>query len=151
MSETSFHSRLAQLESAANIRAQHVKPTFHKSRNRKEKLAIALAHLERGGITGSYAYAPLFHACARVGIIMKPLHYRSWVGLTLFFMALSVFIAVFVLVASALTGVMPRPVRGMIEAGPQVFFTGCFILSVLFAGIHKLKAMQIGLPRWRDI
>jgi len=152
MSDTSFESRLAQLESKAQAKQQQQgAPKLPKSRNRKEKLAIALAHLESGGVTGTYAYAPLFQVCARIGIIMKPLHYRSWIGLILFFMALAIFITAFVLIASLMTGVMPRPVRGMIDAGPQVYFSGVFVLSIVFAGIHKFKAYQIGLPRWRDI
>lgn len=151
MSDTGFQSRLSQLETVANLRARQTKPTFPKARNRKEKLAIALAHLEQGGITGAYAYAPLFQFCAKMGFIIKPLHYRSWAGLILFFMATTVCIAAFVLFAVAVTGTMPRPVRGLIEAGPKVFFSGAFVLSAFFASLHKLKALQIDLPNWRDI
>lgn len=151
MSYTGYQSRLAQLETIAKLRARNIKPTFPKARNRKAKLSIALAHLEQGGVTGAYAYAPLFQVCAKMGFIMKPLHYRSWMGLIAFFMVTTVCIAGFLLFAVALTGTMPRPVRGLIQAGPQVFFSGAFVLSTFFASLHKLKALQIDLPDWRDI
>jgi hypothetical protein len=152
MSDAGFQSRLAQLEAKAQTRVQQQGASqLPKARNRRERLAIGLAYLERGGVTGSYAYAPLFQALSRVGIITKPLHYRSWIGLMVFFIGVVICIASFVLIAVAITGAMPRPVRGMIQAGPQVFFGGAFVLSVIFAGIHKLKAHQLGLPRWRDL
>lgn len=152
MADASFGSRLAELESMAHAKAlQSPAPTFPKARNHSEKLAIALAHLEHGGVTGAYAYPPVFETCACMGIFMKPLHYRSWIGLVAFFLATATLLATFTLVAGVALGTMPRPVRAMIDEGPLVFFGGSFVLGVIFAAIHKAKAAQIGLPRWRDI
>ncbi len=153
MADARFQSRLAALEANAQalFNAQRAAHDLPKSRNRKEKLAIALAHLERGGVTGIYAYAPLFARCASFGVILKPLHYRSLGGLVAFFMSLALVMAVFILGVVAVTGTMPRPVRGMIDAGPLVFFSGAFLFSMVCAGFHKLKARKLRLPQWRDI
>lgn len=150
MSQTDFHTRLARLTPREKGQAS-VAPTPPRARNRRERLHVALLHLAQGGITGSYAYSPLFRAMARIGLTPKPLHYWSWAGLIVFFMALAVFIAALAIVLSLVAGQMPRPVRSMIASGPTVFFTGAFVLSVIFAAIHKVQARQIGLPRWRDL
>lgn len=39
----------------------------------------------------------------------------------------------------------------MIEAGPLVFLGVTLVLSVVFAGLHRIKARKIGLPGWRDL
>ena len=150
MSQTDFHARLAcpdPMEQAQHAAA----PTPARARNRNERLHLALLHLAQGGITGSSAYSPLFRAMGRIGVTPKPLHYWSWPGLIAFFMALAMFCAVLVTGLGALFGQVPRPVRGMIDTGPTVFFTAAFGLSVIFAAIHKVQARQIGLPRWRDL
>ena len=132
-------------------KARPPRPMPSPAPDRREKLRRALLHLERGGVTGSRAHAPAFRSLARAGLIVRPLHYWSFPGLTAFgFVMLAVLLGGAAVVAVAL-GHVPRPVRAMIEAEPVVFLAVAFALAVVFAGIHKGKARRIGLPAWRDL
>ena len=119
--------------------------------NRHEKLRRALAHLERGGVTGAYAYGPAFRSLARAGYIVRPLHYWSFPGLTAFgFFMLVVLIGGTVTVCLTM-GFVPRPVHRVMSAGPVVFLGVNFALALVFAAAHKIKARRIRLPEWRDL
>ena len=158
MSQDSFEERLARLRekdaraqpTAPDAAAQR-KPLPAKAGNRKERLQLALAHLEQGGVTGAYAYAPLFRALAGVGIIFKPLHYRSWAGLVLFFVVLMTFLTALATVMALMMDVRPRWLRAVYENGPIFFFGLSTALGIGFAAVHKFKAASIGLPKWRDL
>ncbi|MEW9918671.1 DUF6404 family protein [Marimonas sp. MJW-29] len=159
MGQSSFEDRLARLrekEAQAtpqqpNARKAPEVPHGKPASNRRERLILALAHLERGGVTGAYAYAPAFRALARAGIIVKPLHYRSWIGLVIFFLFLFSAVTVLAVVIGVLMGHLPRPIRSLIEAGPVVYLMLTLTFGIGFAAVHKIKAAQIGLPRWRDL
>ena len=118
---------------------------------RRDKLRRALAHLERGGVTGARAYAPVFRWLARSGVIVRPLHYWPFLGLTAFgVVVLSALIGGAATLAAAI-GPVHRPARAVIEAGP-VFFLGLVsALSLGFAALHRRQARRIGLPKWRDL
>lgn len=156
MSDARFEDRLARLSQQG--RAVGARPAGQPggtvppaAPDRRERLRLALAHLERGGVTGSNAYAPIFRSLARAGMIIRPLHYWSFTGLTVFgFVLLAMLLGGAALAALAL-GHVPRPVRAMIEAGPIVFVGVTLVLSLAFAAIHKIKARQIGLPEWQDL
>ncbi|WP_425052540.1 DUF6404 family protein [Psychromarinibacter sp. S121] len=119
--------------------------------NRRARLERALWMLQQGGITGSFAYSPLFRALACVGIIIRPVHFWSPLPLALaFFAALCGIFWVTIQITQTI-GVVPRPVARMIEAGPVVFCCVMGGLSVVYALWHKMQALRIGLPRWRDL
>ncbi len=151
MSAFRFQSNLNKTHANTASSEARVLHNFEKAASRKDRLAIALNLLAQGGVTGNYAYAPAFRGLARAGLIIKPLHYWSFLGLTLFTAILFCVLAALTIIASLLLGVMPRPVFRMIEAGPVVFFAGNIALSMIFAFIHRFKAKQIGLPKWRDL
>ncbi len=141
MSDRRLEDRLAR--HAATMPVQE--PDGH------DRLRRALLHLERGGVTGSHAYAPVFRSLARAGIIVPPLHYWSLPGLTAFaFVMLTVLVGCAAMIAVA-TGHPPVAVRAMIGAGPLVFVAVMLALSVGFAWLHHRKAQRIGLPLWRDL
>lgn len=57
MADKSFEARLASVAARDAQKAQpQTQPQRPQSATRREKLAHALAHLERGGVRGSYAY-----------------------------------------------------------------------------------------------
>lgn len=150
MTDASFEARLARISARHETPEQTPEPP-RKAGDREEKLSIALEHLEEGGVRGFYAYGPALQGLAKTGLIIKPLHYWSWVGLFIFFMLVLVAVAAFAIVTGLMLGHVPRPVIAIIEFGPVVFFTGTFVMSFVFTVIYKVKAMQIGLPRWRDL
>ena len=152
MSDTRFEERLSRLQQANEpVPAGPARTMPGPAPDRREKLRRALVHLERGGVTGSHAYAPAFRSLARAGVIIRPFHYWSFMGLTAFgFVMLTVLVGGAAIITVAI-GHVPRPVRAVIEAGPIVFIGVTLTLSLAFAGIHKFKARKIGLPRWRDL
>jgi hypothetical protein len=152
MTDADFQNRLARLGNGGGSGgARPAENTPGPARDRREKLRRALTHLERGGVTGAHAYAPAFRSLARMGLIVKPLHYWSFPGLTAFgFVMLTTLIGGTVILSLAM-GQVPRVVHRIIEAGPVVFFGLNAVLAVCFAAIHKLKARRIGLPKWRDL
>ena len=159
MSKTSFEDRLARLRQK-EMQSQPAMPQMaggpqpslpDKAGNRRERLHLALAHLERGGVTGSYAYAPAFRALAGMGIILKPLHYRSWIGLILFFVILMTFLTGLATVMAVVIDAKPRWLRAVYQHGPIWFFGLTTAAGIGFAAVHKIKAAEIGLPRWRDL
>lgn len=150
MSDTRFESRLER-HSPMNdsVPAGPARTTPVPAPDRCEKLRRALVHLEQGGVTGPHAYAPVFRSLARAGVIIRPFHYWSFLGLTTFgFVMLSVLVGGAVMIVIVI-GHVPRAVRAKIEAGPILFLAVTLALSFAFAAIHKIKARQIGLPRWR--
>jgi hypothetical protein len=152
MSDTRFESRLERHQPMNDsVPAGPAPTTPVPAPGRSEKLRRALAHLERGGVTGSHAYASALRSLARTGVIIRPFHYWSFLGLTAFgFVILSVLVGGGAMIAVAI-GHAPLAVRSMIEAGPFVFLGVALVLSVVFAGLHWIKARKIGLPRWRDL
>ena len=159
MSRSSFEDRLARLKQK-ETHAQQVTPAPvgrpqvplpEKAANRRERLQLALAHLERGGVTGAYAYAPAFRALAAMGIILKPLHYRSWIGLILFFVILMTVMTGVATIMAVWLDARPRWLRAVYQHGPIWFFGLTTVFGIGFAAVHKLKAAEIGLPRWRDL
>jgi hypothetical protein len=126
-------------------------PRGRAASTRRDKLRRALAHLERGGVTGARAYAPVFRWLARSGLIVRPLHYWSFLGLTSFgAVVLSALVGGAATLAAAI-GAVHRPALAVIEAGP-VFFLGLVsALSLGFAALHRMQARRIGLPKWRDL
>lgn len=125
--------------------------TRRKARSRRARLPLALAALAEGGITGNSAYAPALRGLARMGVIVKPLYF--WNPLALFVFGVVVFSLAMggTALACLSLGVMPAPVRGMLNAGPTVFALLIAGMSVVFTAIHWLRARAIGLPRWRDL
>lgn len=121
------------------------------AQDRHEKLRRALAHLERRGVTGSHAYAPAFRLIARAGFIPKPLHYWSFLGLTAFGFVMLVVLLGGTAIVCLTMGYVPRRVHRVVEAGPVVFLGVTVALALVFAAVHKIKARQIGLPRWQDL
>ena len=119
--------------------------------NRRDRLQRALWLLQQGGITRSYAYSPLFRGLARIGVIIKPVHFWSPVMLALAFFAVLCGIFWGTILVTQAVGVVARPIARMIEAGPAVFCVVGGGLSVVFALWHKAQALRIGLPRWRDL
>ena len=151
MSDTRFGERLSRLQVNDPAPTGPARTMPGPSVDRREKLRRALVHLERGGVTGSLAYAPAFRSLARAGVIIRPLHYWSFMGLTAFaFVMLTTLVGGAALIAVAVGQVL-RPVRAVIEAGPIVFLGVTLTLSLAFAAIHKIKARQIDLPGWRDL
>ena len=106
--------------------------TFPKARNRKEKLAIALAHLECGGIKGRLAYPATFEACMGFGIIFKPLFYWSWAGLTLFIAFVFTIVITLLRGFEAIFGLIPRVAHMLLDLGPISFALIALMLG--FAG-----------------
>ncbi|GGH19913.1 hypothetical protein SAMN05444007_101305 [Cribrihabitans marinus] len=153
MPNTSFEDRLSRLQERQeqSFRAASEKPAHRKATTRRERLTLALAHLERGGVTGAFAYAPVFRMLAAIGLGPRPLFYWSWIGLVIFGFALFTGIFGGVIYLSVQFGHVARPVQVMIEAGPDVLLVVNTVLALGFAAIHKFKAMQMGLPRWRDL
>lgn len=152
MSDSRLEDRLARLsQPREDVSSGPARPISAPSSDRREKLRRALVHLERGGVTGSSAYAPVFCLLARAGVIIRPFHYWSFLGLTAFGgVMLCILLGGTAMIAVAI-GQVPRPVRAMIEAGPVVFLAATLALSLFFAAMCKIKARQIGLPRWRDL
>ena len=152
MSDTRFEERLSRLRKVNEpVPAGPAGQMPGPSKDQREKLRRALVHLERGGVTGSRAYAPAFRSLARAGVIIRPFHYWSFMGLTAFgIVMLTVLVggAAFITVA---IGQVAGPVRAMIEAGPIVFFGVTSALALVFAAVHRVKARKIDLPRWRDL
>jgi hypothetical protein len=148
MADTSFQEQLTRSDQPTQAAAQAMP---EKAGNRRERLAIALAHLERAGVQGDYAYSKAFRGLSEMGLIMKPLHYWSILGLMVF--GFIVFSAIFygVVFMCSVLDHYPRPVRGMMEAGPVVMFVVNIVLSIAFAAINKAKAVSIGLPKWKDL
>lgn len=154
MSDSSLEARLSRLnaQAAAPNRAKVEKPvTLGRQQRRRAKLARALNLLEEAGIRGNYAYPLPFYWLTRVGLIFKPLHYRSWTGLTIFALALFTVIFLGAVKLASLIGYMPTPLARMVDVGPAMFLGVNIGLSVTFAAIYKRKAERIGLPRWRDL
>ena len=153
MTDKSFQDRLSRLASKHDraTPADIPEPPPSKAANRRERLALALAHLARGGVTGAFAYPPIFRMLAGFGIGPRPLFYWSWIGLVIFGFILFSTIFGLVLFLSVQFGHVPRPVRAMIAAGPDVLLVVNAVLALGFAAVHKFKAMHLGLPRWRDL
>ena len=154
MSDASFEARLARIgavQPEPSRQPQHNAPLPQKARNRRERLQLALAHLSRAGITGNYAYAPAFRGLAKMGLIMKPLHFWSYAGLVTFSWILFAAIFAGTVVACLLLGVMPSPVRGLISAGPTVWVVVNSVMALAFAVLIKAQVKGADLPRWKDL
>ena len=152
MPSEEFQRRLQEIaeKRAPNRSAQAVKSLGPIS-DRGEHLRRALAALAHGGIKGNAAYAPLFRQLARRGLIIKPLHFWSFVSLVLFgFATITACLALGVGMAIAMDH-YPRPIAAMLEAGPVVFLAISGTLGVLFAAFHKVQARSAALPRWKDL
>ncbi|WP_316015691.1 DUF6404 family protein [Roseobacter sp. HKCCA0434] len=119
--------------------------------NRRERLARALRVLERGGITGSHAYAPALRGLASLGLIVKPFHFWSFPALAIVGILLMSALFGLAIWASLAIGIVPRPIATVIEAGPIVFVAVMTIGGLFFAIAHRRKARQIGLPKWSDL
>ena len=154
MPQDDFQRRLERL----NARTTSPEPSpaaatspWEPATTRKEKLHRALSLLAQNGVKGAYAYSPIFRGLARIGLPPKPMFFWSPIALVLFGWALFiVFMGGGGLVAIAM-GQVSGPVRGMVDAGPAAFFSLTGVMSVLLAAWHKLRARQMGLPRWRDL
>ncbi len=152
MPDTRFENRLARLlQENGPVPVRPAGAMRGPGPDRRERLRRALAHLERGGVTGSKAYAPAFRSLARSGVIIRPFHFWSFIGLTGFGVAMLTILLGGAAVATIAIGHVPRPVRAMIEAGPVVVSVVTLALSLGFAGFYKIQARRIGLPQWRDL
>ena len=126
-------------------------PNRFPATDRREKLRRALSELAGAGIKGNSAYAPLFRKLAGRGLIIKPLHFWSFLPLALFgLVAIGTCLGLGVALAFAL-GHFPRPVLALLEAGPGVFLAVTGMLGLMFAAYHKLQVRNANLPRWQDL
>jgi hypothetical protein len=149
MADTDFIARIAARD--RGTASPSMPPQLPKARNRKERIAKALLLLEREGIAGSTAYSPVFRGLRAVGLGPKPFFWWNPIGLTLFMFVFFVVLFAGALVLSLALGVMPRPIRGMVEAGPTFFFALNGVLAIAFTVYHKITAIRLALPRWRDL
>jgi hypothetical protein len=149
---TSFEDRLSRLETTRKATAStpHPKHSLPPASSRRERLSRALVQLDRIGIRGAYAYAPALVGLAKAGLIVKPFFF--WNKLLLFVFGFFFFSLLFggTLAVCLAMGVTPRPIRGMIEAGPLVFLGMMLGLSILWTGWHVIAVRGSDLPSWRD-
>tara|TARA_R110000787_G_scaffold240971_4_gene347196 strand:- start:105 stop:299 length:195 start_codon:yes stop_codon:yes gene_type:complete len=61
-----------------------------------------------GGITGRYADPTAFRKWARIGVIIKPFQYWSWLGLVAYFAAVSTLASAALFMVGAMTGTLRR-------------------------------------------
>lgn len=142
---------MPQQDQAAQFSYARTRKARPRARNRTERLARALAHLERAGINRHSVYSRSFRALARIGLILKPLHYRSLPGLTLVGFALLCVLSGAVVALSLAIGVVPGPLRAVLETGPAGFFAINGMLGLVFAGLIRFQAIGAKLPSWRDL
>ena len=154
MSDSSIEARLSRLnaQAAAPKKAKLEKPApVSRIERRQARLARALNLLEEAGIRGNYAYPLPFYWLTKVGLIFKPLHYRSWTGLTIFALALFTVLFLGIAMLANWIGYVPPPLARVFDVGPAMFLGVNIGFSLTFAAIYKRQAEKIGLPRWRDL
>lgn len=155
MTQTDYIARMRQIAQDRHAQDRPAtaaqRPALPKARNRRERVALALIHLQKAGIGGAMAYSPLFHALARIGLPPKPLHYRSLTGQFLFgFFTITLVMGGTVL-ACLFMGLRPRPIQALLAAGPEVFLGITATLGAIFALVYRVQAISARLPRWRDL
>ena len=149
----SFEARLSRIAAdAAQSQTPSPRRASAPAQGRKAKLPRALSLLDRAGIRGNYAYAPAFRALARLGLIVKPLHFWSPLPLVLFgFAVISACMGLGIGLSLVMFDHPPRVVQRIIESGPLAFFAVNAVLGVGFALLHWWQARQAALPRWAEI
>jgi hypothetical protein len=153
MSDSNLEARLSRLNAqAAAVQKKARQPVrMDRHHKRRERLARALNLLAEAGIRGNYAYPLPFYWLSRFGYILKPLHYRSWTGLTIFWLAVFTVLFLGLIQLANLIGYMPGPLARVVQVGPAMLLSVNIGLSVTLAAIYKRKAESIGLPRWREL
>ncbi len=151
MPNQSFADRINRINQGQSATHAATAPTPAPSSGRKAKLQQALHFLGQAGIHGNYAYAPVFRSLAKAGIIIKPMHYWSFVPLTLFSFCLFAFIFGGTTLLCLYLGVVPRPVAGLIRLGPMANLIIWAMLALGLSGLLKFQAKRARLPKWCDL
>jgi Family of unknown function (DUF6404) len=140
--------RAARLSAQAFLSDLTAEPA---ARNRKDRLDRALRDLAQAGITGDRAYAPFWRWLARRGLIVRPFHYWNFVALCLAGFVMFPGVTALLFWMAFTLDVMPRPLQGMLRAGPNAVLGGIVAMGIIWALVHRVQAHVHKLPRWRDL
>lgn len=149
MSAQSFQERIRRIEGRGH---REVAPArvMHRSNNDQDRLVIALGLLKRNGIRIESSYPMVFKWLARSGVVLRPLHFWSLLGLTvLVFCGMSLILAAMV-IGSIFLSKTPEPIALLLSGGPAVFLGLNFLVAAIYATAMKAHARRLGLPRWED-
>lgn len=154
MTDTDFSDRLARIRQSRDVAPPSNASNPGPAGSYQERLHRALAHAAAAGISQDAGFPPLMRGLSKLGLPVRPLHYKSAFSLFLSGVMLGLFIfgGVLWLVSSPLVGAPSRgPIAGLVSLGWPGVWAMSAAIGVAFMIIIKAQAARARLPRWRDL
>ena len=154
MSNPDFEARLARLRQSERGQTAPIKAPRLPARTYRDRLDRALAAASAAGIGPNASFPPAMRALSRLGLPVRPLHFKSAPSLFVsgFCLGLAIFGGMLWLFTSGLVSSVPAgPIRGIVTLG----WPGVAVISLgigaAFAAIIRAQAARARLPRWQDL
>ncbi|NBE09257.1 DUF6404 family protein [Paragemmobacter ruber] len=154
MPNPDFEARLARLRQSERGQTAPTKAPHPPARHYRDRLNRALAAASAAGIGRNACFPPAMRALARLGLPVRPLHFKSTASLFAsgVCLGLAIFGGTLWLFTSGLLSSVPAgPIRGLVTLGWPGVAALSLGIGAAFAAIIRAQAARARLPRWQDL